>query len=265
MPSWCPCAVSTTSTSTPAAASARALAATSPLMPTAAATLRRPDASTAGRYSVERRALRRESVPTRWPWCRTHTVSAPAATITSNAWRALSMSSASTDAARPRARSPRRASGSAVPRRVAGTTPRMSSMSTSPAEASATTMPWPSVGREQPSGIGDGRLRREDERRVPQHRLRLDPADRGVELLQRHVLGQHAEPAAAGEGRREAGAGDGVHVGRHERDRRGRAVARRQVDVEPARDGRAPRDEEDVRVGQIDVGRVTVELHVRQG
>ena len=32
----------------------------------------------------------------------------------------------------------------------------------------------------------------------------------------------------------------------------GRAVARRQVDVEPARDARAPRHEEDVRVGQID-------------
>jgi hypothetical protein len=49
MPSWWPCAVSTTSTSTPAAASAFAFAATSPLMPTAAATIRRPFASTAGR------------------------------------------------------------------------------------------------------------------------------------------------------------------------------------------------------------------------
>ena len=48
-------------------------------MPTAAATLRRPEASTAGRYRVERRALRRESVPTTKPWCRTQTVSAPGA------------------------------------------------------------------------------------------------------------------------------------------------------------------------------------------
>ena len=41
--SWWPCAVSTTRRSAPASASARALAATSPLMPTAAAMRRRPD------------------------------------------------------------------------------------------------------------------------------------------------------------------------------------------------------------------------------
>ena len=48
IPSWCPCAVSMTSMSTPAPTSALAFAATSPLMPTAAATRRRPDASTFG-------------------------------------------------------------------------------------------------------------------------------------------------------------------------------------------------------------------------
>ena len=47
IPSWCPCAVSTTSAFAPAAASARAFAPTSPLIPTAAATTSRPSASTA--------------------------------------------------------------------------------------------------------------------------------------------------------------------------------------------------------------------------
>ncbi|CNV27795.1 Uncharacterised protein [Mycobacterium tuberculosis] len=45
---WCPCAVSMTSTSTPASASARALAPTSPLMPTAAPIRSRPALSVAG-------------------------------------------------------------------------------------------------------------------------------------------------------------------------------------------------------------------------
>ena len=39
---------------------------------------------------------------------------------------------------------------------------------------------------------------------------------------------------------------------------------RREVDVEPARDRRAARDEEDVGVGQVDVGLLTVELHARK-
>ena len=39
----------------------------------------------------------------------------------------------------------------------------------------------------------------------------------------------------------------------------------RQVDVEPARDRRAPRHEEDVRIGQVDLGLLTVELHARKG
>lgn len=46
--SWWPCAVSTTSVSTPLSSSAEALAATSPLTPTAAATRNRPSASSAG-------------------------------------------------------------------------------------------------------------------------------------------------------------------------------------------------------------------------
>ena len=48
--SWCPCAVSTTSTSAPASTSSLALAATSPLTPMAAPTRSRPEASTAGEY-----------------------------------------------------------------------------------------------------------------------------------------------------------------------------------------------------------------------
>ena len=64
IPSWWPCAVSSTSTSTPSFASAAAFDATSPLMPTAAATRSRPPPSSAGRYSVPRRALRLLIVPT---------------------------------------------------------------------------------------------------------------------------------------------------------------------------------------------------------
>ena len=49
------------------------------------------------------------------------------------------------DAVRPRARSPRRASGRAVPSLAAGTIPRTASMFSTPADSSATTMPCPSV------------------------------------------------------------------------------------------------------------------------
>lgn len=75
-----------------------ALAATSPLMPTAAATTsRRPSASTARTVSVERSALRALGVPTRWPWCTAVTSSTPASVITSNACRSEPTLSASID------------------------------------------------------------------------------------------------------------------------------------------------------------------------
>ena len=129
---------------------------------------------------------------------------------------------------------------------------------------SATTMPWPSVAGSRRAASATVASGGRTSGVSHAHRLVLDPADRGIQLLQRHVLRQHAEPAAAGERRRQSGAGDRVHVRRDERDRRGGAVARREVDVEPARDGRVSRDEEDVRVGQVDVGLLTVELHTRK-
>jgi hypothetical protein len=51
-------------------------------------------------------------------------------------------------------------------------------------------------GGDERGGLGHRRRRGEDERRVPRHGLLFDPADRGIDVLQRHVLRQHAEPAA---------------------------------------------------------------------
>ena len=64
---WWPCAVSTTNTSAPDSIKAAAFAATSPLIPTAAAIRKRPCASTAGEYKVPRSAPIRVMIPTRSP------------------------------------------------------------------------------------------------------------------------------------------------------------------------------------------------------
>ncbi len=65
--SWWPCAVSTTSRSAPASMSSLAFSATSPLMPSAAATRSRPAASVAGWYSVARSAPVLVRMPTQRP------------------------------------------------------------------------------------------------------------------------------------------------------------------------------------------------------
>ena len=110
-------------------------------------------------------------------------------------------------------------------------------------------------------GLGDGHVRRQHERGVPRHGLRLHPSDRRVEILQRHVLRQHTQAAATGEGGREPRTGDGVHVRRHQRERGGSAVVGREVDVEAARHLRSTGDEEDIRIREIDLGLGAVELH----
>src|SRR6202453_3345785 len=65
--SWCPCAVSTTSTSAPASSSSLARVATSPLTPSATPTRSRPAESTAGEYRVARSAPVRVMMPTQRP------------------------------------------------------------------------------------------------------------------------------------------------------------------------------------------------------
>ena len=115
--------------------------------------------------------------------------------------------------------------------------------------------------REDAAGIGDGRLGREDQGRVPGRRLGLDPRHGLDQILQRHVLRQHAEAAATRQGRREPRARDRVHVRRDERDRRPAAVGGGEVHVEAAAHLGMAGDEEHVRVRQVDIGLRAGELH----
>ncbi|MDR6171971.1 hypothetical protein QE359_003000 [Curtobacterium sp. SORGH_AS776] len=106
-------------------------------------------------------------------------------------------------------------------------------------------------GQELLEGLGDRGVRAHVVGGVEVDRLVLDPADRGVEVLQVHVLRQDAQAAAPGERRGEARPGDRVHVGADDRDGRTGPVVRREVHVEPARHRRPGGDEEDVGVGQV--------------
>ena len=120
-------------------------------------------------------------------------------------------------------------------------------------------------GRHPAQHLGDGLVRAGRIRRVERDRLRLDPADRLVQVLQVHVLREDAEAAAAREGRRQALARHRVHVRRDDRDGRAGAVVRRQRDVQTARHVRSGRDEEHVGVGQVVAGRRSIELHGNNG
>ena len=100
-------------------------------------------------------------------------------------------------------------------------------------------------------GRGDAVVRRGDERAVPGDRLRLDPADRGNQVIVVHVLRQHTESAAAGERRCEPRTRHRVHVRGDQRDGRTRAIGRRQRDIQPARNGRTVRHQEDIGVGEV--------------
>ncbi len=97
--------------------------------------------------------------------------------------------------------------------------------------------------------------------RLPHGRLLLHRDDRGDGLVERRILRQHAEAAASGERGGEPGTGDGVHVGRDDRDVRARRVVGGQIDVETARHARAARDEEDVGVGEVVRGEFAEEAH----
>ena len=64
---------------------------------------------------------------------------------------------------------------------------------------------------------------------------RLDVLDDRADDVERDVLGQHGDAAAAGDGLGHPPAGDGGHVGDDDRQVRADAVGRRQVDVEARR------------------------------
>ena len=87
----------------------------------------------------------------------------------------------------------------------------------------------------------------------------FDPGDDLAHDLGRDVLRDDGERAPAGDRLGHPAAGDGGHVGHDERDRRARAVDRREVDVEPARHRRAARHHEDVVVGEVELGLEAVE------
>ena len=101
--------------------------------------------------------------------------------------------------------------------------------------------PTVEVGAERDRGVED---------RVP----RLDPGDDLADDVDRDVLREDGEAAAAGDRLGHPPAGDRGHVGDDERDRRADPVRRGQVDVEPGADVGTVGHHEDVGVGQVVVG-----------
>ena len=79
------------------------------------------------------------------------------------------------------------------------------------------------------------------DRRVVDEVARLDPGDDLGDDVDRDVLRDDGEAAAAGDRLGHPPAGDGGHVRDDERDGRAGAVGRGEVDVEPGGDGRARR------------------------
>ena len=242
-----------TSTSTPAAASAVAFAATSPLMPSAAPTIRRP--------RIDRGLVER------------------------GAQRALAAEGAD-DLALVQHRSELEVGGDHEVERGARSVELVGvelghGRSEQVAERRVRQRGREALGRDraeerpvlvvhdQPDALhrrelGAARRRRsaraEVERGIPADRLVLDPADGGVQLLQRQVLRQHPESAAAGEGRGEPRPGHRVHVRRDDRDasppcrRSGRGTTSSRL-----RDRGPARHQEHVGVGQIVRGRRVVQ------
>ncbi len=88
---------------------------------------------------------------------------------------------------------------------------------------------------DQAERIADGVGRAQRDRRLVHDVARLHVVDDPLDHVERDVLGQHGEPAATRHGLGHASAGNGGHVGDHDRDRRAEAVGRAEVDVK--RDG----------------------------
>nr|BFE81980.1 hypothetical protein GCM10020093_045810 [Planobispora longispora] len=111
--------------------------------------------------------------------------------------------------------------------------------------------------------LADGVVRGEGERGVVDQVALLHPVDDVGDDVDRDVLRDHGDPAAAGHGLGHPAPGDRGHVGDDDGDRGPGAVGGGQVDGEPGSDRGARRDHEHVAVGQV-VGRnrLIEKLHV---
>ena len=77
---------------------------------------------------------------------------------------------------------------------------------------------------DQPERVADGVGGAERDRRVVDDVARLHVVDDTLDDVERDVLGQHGEAAAAGDGLGHAASGDRGHVGDDDRDRRAERV-----------------------------------------
>jgi hypothetical protein len=118
---------------------------------------------------------------------------------------------------------------------------------------------------EQVQHAGHGVVRRDDDRRLDDGVLRLHVGDHAGHDVGRDVLRDDRDAAAPRDGLRHAAARHGGHVGDDDGDGGAGAVVGREVDVEPRRDVRARRHEEDVAVGEVGGGALLgEESHVHQ-
>lgn len=104
---------------------------------------------------------------------------------------------------------------------------------------------------QQRQRVGDGLAGGQLDRGVEDEVARLDPGDDVGDDLDRDVLGDDDEPAAAGDGFGHPAARDGGHVGDHERNGGAGSVGRREVHTLPGADRGAARNHEDVVVREV--------------
>ena len=112
---------------------------------------------------------------------------------------------------------------------------------------------------DQGDRIGDRVIWRQYDRRVGHQVAALDKVHGPPHGLDRKILWQDHDPAAAGHRLRHPPARDRGHVRHHHRNGGATAVRGRQVDVEAGYDVRAARDDEDVVVGQVVKRSLTVQ------
>jgi pimeloyl-ACP methyl ester carboxylesterase len=110
--------------------------------------------------------------------------------------------------------------------------------------------------------VADRARRPERDRRLEKRMAGLDPPDHLLDHVERDVLREHGEAAAARGHLGHPATGDGGHVGDDERDRRADAVGRREVDAEPAPDIGVAGHHEHVAVGQVVSGGGLQHAHV---
>ena len=109
---------------------------------------------------------------------------------------------------------------------------------------------------DQSESVPDGVLGRQRDRRLVHRVPALHVVDHRPHHVERDVLGQHGEPAAARHRLGHAPPSDRGHVRDDDGQRRAEAVGRGEVDVEARFDRRQVRHHEHVGVGEVVVGRV---------